>query len=90
MTFTELEQNNHRKIFIDECRQKAWSAACHAEWIYKQLDTLLADFTKLQEQDAKLEGEIKMLETAVDAHTKDNRDKRKALQERLLFLCPGG
>jgi hypothetical protein len=64
ITSTEEEQNIHRKIFIDECRQKAWSAGCHAE-ISKQLDTLLADFTKLQDEDRKLEGEIKTLEALV-------------------------
>lgn len=51
------------------------------------MDQALAEYTKLKEEDAKLEGEIKMLETAVDAHTKDNRDKLKALQERRNILA---
>jgi lipid II:glycine glycyltransferase (peptidoglycan interpeptide bridge formation enzyme) len=37
---------------------------------------------KLQEQDGKLEAEINTLALAVDSTTKDNRDKRKALQEK--------
>jgi chromosome segregation ATPase len=49
---------------------------------FPQLDKLIEDNGKLKAEDEKLEGEIKTLETAVDAHTKDNRNKRKALQER--------
>jgi uncharacterized protein YgiM (DUF1202 family) len=51
------------------------------------LDKVLAEYTKLKEGDTKLEGEIKALETAADSHTKDNRDKRKALQERRNTLA---
>jgi hypothetical protein len=40
-------------------------------------------------EDEKLEGEIKTLEIAVDAHTKDNRDKRKSLQERRNAVAKG-
>lgn len=82
MTFTKPENSKQRQAFIEDCRQKAWGAACHADWIGKQLDTLLTDYTKLKEEDAKLEAEIKMLETAMDYHTVENREKRKALQER--------
>jgi hypothetical protein len=39
MTFTDKEQK--------ECRQMTWSAACHADFIGKSLDELLADYTKL-------------------------------------------
>ena len=53
--------------------QKAWSAACHADWIAKQLDKLIEDYGKLKAEDEKLEVEIKTLETAVDHHTKDSR-----------------
>ena len=42
MTFTKPEQTKHRKAFIDECRQKAWGAACHADWIAKGLEGLTA------------------------------------------------
>jgi chromosome segregation ATPase len=82
VTFTSRQQKEHRQTFIDDCRQKAWGAACHADWIGKQLDTLVEDYGKLKAEDEKLDAEIKTLETAVDAHTKENRDKRKALQER--------
>jgi uncharacterized protein YlxW (UPF0749 family) len=87
MTFTERQQEQHRQAFIDECRQKAWAAACHAEWISTQLDKLIADYGKLKAEDEKLAEEIKALETAADSHTKDNRDKRKALQERRNVLA---
>ena len=82
MTFTPEEQQEARKAFIAECKQKAWGAACNADWITSQLDTLIADYGKRKQEDDQLAAEIKTLETAVDSHTKDNRDKRKALQER--------
>jgi hypothetical protein len=81
-TFTKLQQQKHRQDFIDECRQNAWGAACHANWIGDQLDRLIDDYAKLKKDDEALEAEIKTYENAVDAHTKDNRDKRKGLQER--------
>jgi hypothetical protein len=37
-TFTIGQQQNHRHAFIKECRQKASGAACHADWIAKQVD----------------------------------------------------
>ena len=43
MTFTKPEQDKHRKAFIDECRQKSWGAACHADWISKGVDDVMAD-----------------------------------------------
>jgi chromosome segregation ATPase len=86
-TFTEAEQQKHRTAFIHECRQKAWGAACNAEWIGTQMDELMAQYTKMQEEDRGLEAEFKTLETALDSHTKDNRDKRKALQERRTALA---
>jgi hypothetical protein len=58
MAVSADQQKEHREAFIKECRQKAWNAACHADWISKELDILLAEFTKLQEEDATLEGEI--------------------------------
>jgi hypothetical protein len=85
-TFTEKEQQSHRETFIRDCKQKAWGAACHAEWISKELDELLGDFGKLKSEDERLADEIKQLELAVDSHTKDNRDKRKAIQERRTQL----
>jgi hypothetical protein len=81
MTFTDKQQKELRAAFIQESNQKAWSAAYHADSISKQLDKVLAEYTKLKEEDARLEGEIKTPEIAVDSHTKDNRDKRKSSQE---------
>jgi hypothetical protein len=88
MTFSEKQQEKHRRSFIEECHQKAWGAACHADWIGSQLDKLVADYAKLKTDDDMLAEEIKTLETAVDSHTKDNRHKRKALQERRNALSP--
>ena len=87
MTFTKKEQTERRAAYIEECRQKAWGAACHAEWISKGLDRVVAHYTKLQEEDRKLEADIKELETAVDYHTVENRNKRKAMQERRNMLA---
>src|SRR5690349_11918782 len=81
-TFTPEEQEVHRQVFIDECRQKAWGASCHADWVSKGLDSIVAENEKLQTEDRELGEEIKTLDTAVDCHTRDNRTKRKELQER--------
>jgi hypothetical protein len=86
VTFTPEQQEKHRRAFIDECRQKAWSAACHTDFIAKSLDELLADYAKMKEADEKLAEEIKTLENALDSHSKDKRDKRKTLQERRTGL----
>lgn len=40
-----------------------------------QIDRLIDDYAKLKKDDETLEGEIKALETALDAHTKDNREQ---------------
>jgi hypothetical protein len=82
MTFTEAQQREHRKAFIQECRQKAWGALCHAEWISKNLDDLLALYQKFQAEDTELADQIKEAETAIDYHTVENRTKRKTMQER--------
>jgi hypothetical protein len=82
MTFTDKQQKEHRETFIQECRQKAWGALCHAEWISKNLDDLLALYQKFQAEDAGLAASIKEAETAIDYHTVENRNKRKAMQER--------
>jgi seryl-tRNA synthetase len=82
MTFTEAQQKEHRKVFIEECHHKAWGAACHADWISKSMDELLAKYQKLQEQDKTLEADSKELASAIDSHTVDNRNKRKGIQER--------
>jgi hypothetical protein len=44
-------------------------------------------FRQAQSGRRKLDAEIKTQEVAVDSHTKDNRDKRKALQERRNTLA---
>lgn len=86
MSFPE-GQDGFRASFIKESRQKAWGAACHAEWIAKQLDEVLTNFQKLQKEDGELEREIKALETAIDYHTVENRNKRKELQERRNIIA---
>ena len=76
MTFTEERTETAiRDLFIEECRQKAWGAACNADWIGKQMDELMAQYQKLKDEDAALDAEIEELESALDSHTKDNRDK---------------
>jgi hypothetical protein len=87
MTFTEKQQKEHREAFIKECRQKAWSAACHSAWISKNIDELLAHYQKLQAEDNQLQADSKELASALDAHTVDNRDKRKAIQGRRDHLA---
>ena len=47
MTFEHEEQTQHRDAFIHECRHKAWSAACHAEWVANGIERLTADKVKL-------------------------------------------
>lgn len=88
MTFTKAEQADARRAFVDECRQKAWAAACHADWIARSLDELMEQYKKLQEQDRTLEADIKELQSAIDSHTVENRNKRKALQEKRNTLGP--
>jgi hypothetical protein len=82
MIFTEKQQDTHRKAFIEECRQKAWGAACHGEWISKNNNELFAHYQKLQAEDKELEAKIDEAAKAPDYHTVDNRDKRKEMQER--------
>jgi hypothetical protein len=66
----------------EECRQIAWEARCHAEWISKSMDQLAAEVQKRQKEDGELEAAIKAAEVGVDYHTVENRNKRKAMQER--------
>jgi hypothetical protein len=81
MQFTG-DQEPQRSAFINECRQKAWGAACHADYISKQLDELIAQYAKFKEEDDTLAADSKELESAIDYHTVDNRNKRKEKQER--------
>jgi chromosome segregation ATPase len=87
MTFIAKQQKEHRDAFIKDCHQKAWGAACNAEWIGKQLDELMAQYEKLGKEDRDLDEQIKTLDNAVDYHTKENREKRKALQQRRNALA---
>jgi hypothetical protein len=82
MTFTPEQQQQHREDFIEDCRSKAWGAACNADYVGAQHERLMADYEKLQKEDADLEAQIKALDSALDYHTKDNREKRRILQER--------
>jgi hypothetical protein len=81
MQFTG-DQEQHRSTFINDCHQKAWSAACHADFIAKQLDELMARYAKFKEEDDTLAAEIKDAENAPDYHTVENRAARKVKQER--------
>ena len=46
------------------------------------MDDLMAQYRKLSDENVALAKEIDTLSNALDHHTKDNRDKRKGLQER--------
>jgi hypothetical protein len=78
MTFTDEQQQAHRAAFINECRQKAWGAACHADFISASLADLLAQHEALENEDRTLHQELK----TTDYATEENRNRRKAIQER--------
>jgi hypothetical protein len=48
----------------------------------KSIDALIARYKKLQDEDRQLEADIKEADGATDSHTVDNRQRRKAMQER--------
>jgi hypothetical protein len=79
MTFSKEQQQHARKLFIEERRQKAWSSNCNAEYIAERFDELMAQHEKMKKEDAEFEAQTNALDTAADYHTKDNREKRKAL-----------
>jgi hypothetical protein len=81
-TFTGKENSDCREAFIKECKQKAWGAACHADYISKQLEGVMAEYQKREAENQKLDEETKALEIAPDFHTVENRNKRKAIQAR--------
>jgi hypothetical protein len=66
MTFSKEQQQHARKLFIEECRQKALGAACDADFISKQHDKLMGDYEKLKREDAELEAQIDAIDTAPD------------------------
>ncbi len=70
-----------REAIIHDCRQKAWGALCHAEWIQKTSTTCSQLYQKFQAEDTGLAASITEAETAIDYHTVENR-KRKAMHER--------
>ena len=80
--FTEKQQKAHRDAFIEEARLKAWGAACHAGWIEKSLNELIAHYQKLQAEDKAIEAEIKANLDSLDGHTVANRNKRAELQKK--------
>ena len=87
MTFSKEQQQHARKLFIEECGQKAWGAAYNADYDSTQHDKLMADYEKLKKEDADLEAQISAIDTAPDYHTKDNREKRKQLEHRRNMLA---
>jgi hypothetical protein len=72
---------------IDERCQKAWGAACHADWISNGVDAIIAHYQKLQAEDRALEEAITAAEAAVEYHTVENLNKRKSMQERCNTLA---
>ena len=86
MIFTLDEQKEHRASFIKDARARAWGAICHAEFVSKELDKLGETFEKYQKEAENCKEEAKKLETALDYHTVENREKRKALMVRVSEL----
>jgi chromosome segregation ATPase len=80
--FSDGEQIEHRESFIKDCMQKAWGAACHADWIQKSLDKLLAHYQSLKAQDRELDERMKTNADGVNGHTKENRNLRADLQKQ--------
>jgi len=80
--FNDQQQSEHRQAFTKDCMQKAWGAACHADWIQKSLDKLLAHYQALKAQDRELEERIKTNADGTNGHTKENRNLRADLQKK--------
>jgi hypothetical protein len=80
--FTDKEQTAQCKAFIADCHQKAWGAACHASWLEKSLNELIARYQRLQKEDKEVEAEIKANLEGLDGHTVANRNKRNELAKR--------
>jgi hypothetical protein len=47
----------------------------------------MGDYDKLKKEDADLEAQISAIDTAPDYHTKDNREKRKQLEQRRNLIA---
>jgi hypothetical protein len=67
-TYTGKENDDCSEAFTKECKQKAWGAACHADYISTQLDGVMVEYTDR--------------EKAPDRHTVESRNKRKAIQKQ--------
>jgi hypothetical protein len=80
--FNQKEQTEHRKAFIEDCLHKAWGAACHADWMQKSLNELVAHYQKLQVEDKELEKQIQENLDGFDGHTVANRNKRNELAKK--------
>lgn len=87
-TFTKEQQEKYRQQFIEECHMKAWSAACHAEWVVDQMDQVVKGYEKMEGELKKIDDEITDLTNAIDHHTKDNREKRKNLETHRQMILP--
>jgi SMC interacting uncharacterized protein involved in chromosome segregation len=55
--------------------------------ISANIEKLIEDHKKLQEEDDRLAADIKEVEARVDYHTVENREKRKQMQERRNALA---
>jgi hypothetical protein len=86
MTFDQTQNREAREAFIKECRQNAWGHACHADYVAKSTDKLIAEFAELKRQDDELAAEAETLAKALDYHTVENREKRKTLQDKRAEL----
>lgn len=83
ITFTKLQNDTHRKSFIESCRQNAWNTACHADHLEGQIAERIVEYRNCSQKYADIKAEIDKLAAAIDAHTFDNRQKRKQLQAEL-------
>jgi hypothetical protein len=80
--FNQKEQTEQRKAFVADCLNKAWGAACHADWMQKSLNELIAHYQKLQAEDKEVEAATNLNAASLDHHTVENRNKRAEMQKR--------
>ena len=86
MTFTKKQEQAHREAFINEGRQKAWSAACHPDYVDKELERLQDELVRLQAQDDKLVADIEELANALDYHTVENAISARLYRRSAISL----
>ena len=82
-----LIAGNAPDVRVERLRQFWQNVSSSPRWdwghrISKSVDQLLADYKRLQDEDRTLAADIKDLDTRIDYHTVENRQKRKELQER--------